>query len=98
MTVNDLLDGLESDYRLRDKWKPNAASSIKPLREYFGTRRAVDVTTNAITAYVEKMRAEDYRNATINRTTQLLGQSYKVAIRNKQLSVAPFIPAVVGDW
>jgi integrase len=90
--VGELLDGLENDYKLRDKWSAKVASNVKPLREHFGTWRAVDVTSNAIGTYIETLREEGYSNATANRRMQLLGQAFKVAIRNKQLSVAPFIP------
>jgi len=92
VTVNELLDGLERDYRLRDKWSIKVASPLKSVRSHFGTWRAVDVTSEAIGKYIERLREEGYSNATVNRRTQLLGQAFKVAIRNKQLSVAPFIP------
>jgi len=92
LTVNDLLDLLERDYRLRDKWRSKAPSNVKPLREYFGTWRAVKLTSDDIAAYIESLRGDGYRNATINRRTQLLGQAFKVAIRNRELSSAPFIP------
>jgi integrase len=38
------------------------------------------------------MRDEGYSAATCNRRTQLLGQAYKLAVRTKKLSAAPFIP------
>jgi integrase len=92
VTIGELLDGLERDYKLRDKWSVKNASNVKPLRDYFGTWRAIDVTSDAISKYIEGLRAEDYANASINRRTQLLGQAFKVAMRNKQISAAPFIP------
>jgi integrase len=92
VTINELLDGLETDYKLRDRWNPKVASNVKPLREHFGTWRAVDVTSNAVAAYIETIRGEGYSNATANRRTQLLGQAFKVGMRNKQISAAPFIP------
>ena len=92
VTIAPLLDGLETDYKLRDKWGPKVASNVKPLREHFGAWRAVEVTSEAIGRYIENLRKDGYSNATVNRRTQLLGQAFKVAIRNKQLSVAPFIP------
>jgi integrase len=92
VTINELLDALETDYKLRDRWNPKVASNVKPLREHFGTWRAVDVTSNAIGTYIENLREQGYSNATANRRTQLLGQAFKTAIRNKQISSAPFIP------
>jgi integrase len=91
VTVNDLLDGLERDYDLRDKLTVKVESVLKPLRKRFGTWRAVDLTSDAIGKYIEELRAE-YSNATVNRRTQILGQAFKVAIRSKQLSQQPFIP------
>ena len=92
ITVGELLEGLERDYKLRDKWSVKNASNVKPIRERFGTWRAADVTSEVIGKHIEELRAEGYSNATVNRRTQLLGQAFKVAIRNKQLSQAPFIP------
>jgi integrase len=92
VTINELLDSLETDYKLRDRWNAKVTSNVKPLREHFGTWRAVDVTSNAIGTYIENLREQGYSNATANRRTQLLGQSFKTAIRNKQISSAPFIP------
>jgi integrase len=92
ITVGQLLDGLETDYKLRDRWNPKVASNVKPLRDYFGTWRAVEVTSEAIGKYIEQLREEGYSNATVNRRTQLLGQAFKLGIRNKQLSQQPFIP------
>lgn len=81
--IADLLDGLERDYKLRDKWDVKVASNVKPIRDYFGTWRAVDATSEAVGKYIESLREEGYSNATVNRRTQLLGQAFKVAMRNK---------------
>jgi len=92
VTVNQLLDGLETDYKLRDKWNVKVESVIKPLRSRFGTWRAVALTSEVIGKYIEGLRTEGYSNATVNRRTQILRQAFKVAIRNKHLSQQPFIP------
>src|SRR6516164_8759988 len=82
VTINELLDGLERDYKLRDKWDAKSASHLKPLRDYFGTWRAVEVTSDVVGRYIESLRSEDYSNASVNRRTQLLGQAFKLAVRN----------------
>lgn len=92
VTVDGLLDSLESDYKLRGKWNTKVNSNVKPLREYFGNWRAVDVTSDAVSAYIEQQREQGYSAATCNRRTQLLGQAYKLALRTKKLSAVPFIP------
>jgi integrase len=92
VTINELLDGLERDYKLRDKWSVKVYSVVKPLREYFGTWRAVEVTSEAAGKYIENLREDGYSNSTINHRAQLLRQAFKLAIRNKVVSAAPFIP------
>jgi len=92
LTIDELLDSLERDYRQRNKWNPKVASNVKPLRESFGSRRAVTVTSDAIGKYIEQLREDGYSNATVNRRTQLLGQSFKLALRTKKLTSAPYIP------
>ena len=76
----------------RNKWNPKVASNVKPLREYFGSCRAVTVTSDDIGEYIEQLRAEGYSDGTINRRTQLLAQSFKLARRTKKLTAAPYIP------
>jgi integrase len=92
VTVNDLLDGLERDSKLRDRWGVKNASNVKPIRERFGAWRAVDVGSDVIGKHIEELREDGYSNATVNRRMQLFAQSFKLAIRNKQISSAPFIP------
>src|SRR5215472_10612223 len=41
VTVAQVLDGLENDYKLRDKWDIKVASNLNPVRQRFGTWRAV---------------------------------------------------------
>jgi integrase len=91
VTVNDLLDGLERDYKLRDKWNGKIASDVKPVREHFGTWRAVDITPEALGSYIEGLRGgpEPYKNASINRRTQLLEQAFSIGMEDKKLSAMP---------
>ena len=67
--------GLESDYKLRGKWNKKTNSNVKPVREYFGNWRAVDVTSDAVSKYIEDLLEQKYSAATCNRRTQLLGQA-----------------------
>ena len=92
VTVGELLDGLERDYKLRDKWNVKVESVMKPLRARFGTWRAVDFTSDVIGKYIAELREHEYANSSINHRAQILRQAFKVAVRNKQLSQQPFIP------
>jgi integrase len=93
VTINELLDSLETDYRIRGKWSIKVATLVKPLRQYFGTWRAIEVDSDAVDKYIQQLQGEDYRNASINRRTQLLGQSFKLAVEKKRLS-ADSIPKI----
>jgi integrase len=92
VTVSQILDGLETDFRLRDKWNFKVASNLKPVRERFGAWRAVNVTSEAVGKYIENLREEGYSNSTVNHRTKLLRQAFSIGIRNKQVTQAPFIP------
>ena len=59
-----------------------------------GALSGSDVTSDVVGKYIESLRVEEYSNASINRRTQLLGQAFKIAMRNKQISSAPFIPGL----
>jgi integrase len=91
LKVNELLDALEADLRLRGKESPQVRSQMKRIRGYFGAWRAVEVTADAVDRYIEKLREAGLADATINRGTQLLAQAFKLAIERKRLSSAPKI-------
>lgn len=92
VTVNDLLDGLGRDYRLREKWNVKVAYPFKSVRDHFGTWRAINVSSEAVGRHIEELREEGYSNSTINHRLQLLAQAFKVGMRDKQISSAPHIP------
>src|SRR5215469_6156880 len=92
VTINDLLDSLETDFKLRGKWSRGNKSNVKSVRDHSGSWRAVDVTTDAVSSFIEDHREQGYTIATCNRRTQLLGQAYKLAVRTKKLNSAPFVP------
>jgi len=100
VTINEMLDSLERDYRLRDKWNSKIESHLKPVRDTFGTWKAVEVTSDAVAKYIENLREQGnkrhrgkgHANSTINHRTQILRQAFKIALRNKLMSVAPYVP------
>lgn len=89
--VHQLLDVLEDDYKLRKCHTSTVTAHLKPIRETFGNRRAVSVTEEVVDRYIKARLSAGKAPATINRETQLLGQSYKLAIRRKVLNSAPTI-------
>ena len=98
LTVGDLLDALESDFRLRGLKSPKQTMGhLRIIRAALGDLRAVDVTTETVTRYIEGRLAEDQAPATINRRTHLLAAAFRLAVRRRQLSSMPEIPKLRED-
>lgn len=92
ITMGELLDSLEADYKLRGKYSASVKTNIKHLREKFGFWLAMDFTSDNARAYIEQLRTEKYSIASINRHTQVLGQAFTMAVRERRLNHKPFIP------
>jgi integrase len=91
LTLQELLDALKADFELRGKASPQNLSVIKRADSDFGTYRALELTPEKIDRYIEQRIEDGDRPATINRTTQILGQAYALAIKRGTLSRAPYI-------
>ncbi len=89
--VNELLNALETDYRLRSiKSWPQFQAHLKPIRKAFGHLKAVEITEDDVDRYIEARRANK-SVATVNRETQLLGQALRRAVKGHRLSGMPTI-------
>src|ERR1700687_1485117 len=97
ITIRELAAALEADYTLRKKLSPQNKSHLKQLKADFGHHRATALSTKQVNEYITKRRAEGYADATTNRVLQMLSQCYTLAIRNEQLSKAPYIPHLTED-
>src|SRR5947207_2518095 len=75
LRVNDLLDELTQDYRVRGKLSPSITSHLKRIRERFGTTRATQLDAKEIDTYIAEQLEAGKAPATINRGTQLLSQA-----------------------
>jgi len=89
--ISELLNALETDYRLDGKDSPQFKSHIKTVRAHFGEWKAVNVTSDAIDQFIEAQLEKGYKPATVNRSTQLLGQAFNLAVQKKRISAAPYI-------
>lgn len=91
LTVHELLEALKADFEIRGKASPQNLSVLKRADTDFGIDRAVDLTADKIDRYIEQRLQDGDRPATINRTTQMLGQAYALAVKRETLSRAPYI-------
>lgn len=88
VTVNDILDDLETEYKLGGKKRiprevnPQMKSHLRRIREYFGTMRAMNVHQQHIQAFISLLHGQRKQDATINRALQLLRQSYRIAVNS----------------
>lgn len=89
VTVDELLDALIEDYRIRGKATKKFESHLKPLRAVFSDLRAVDCNEGRIDRVVSAWLSEKKAPATINRELQILGQAFRLAVDRKRLSMAP---------
>jgi hypothetical protein len=84
VTVNELLDDLEAEYRLGGKRRiprevdTSMRSHLKRLRSHFGEMRAMAIGRRQVEEFICLLRNQQKSNATINRSTQLLGQAFRI--------------------
>lgn len=84
--VNELLDDLEAEYQLGGKQRiprkisPQMRSHLKRIRQHFGAMRAFMVRRHHIQDFISQLKSEGKKNATVNRSLQLLGQAYRLAV------------------
>ena len=90
-TVNDILDKLVMDYEKENedgisrKVGPQMKSHLKRVRDFFGDTRAVGVSDAKVDEFKKHLRSAGLAKATVNRSLQLLKQSFKVAGLNAPL-------------
>jgi integrase len=101
LTVSELCKALKADFELRGKASAQNLSHLRRVETDFGARRASELTAEFIDAYVSGRLADSTsakgeviagdKPATVNRTLQMLGQCFQLAIRRGHLSRAPYI-------
>lgn len=91
LTVGDLIEGLRKDFELRQKLDVSCKGKLERAKTDFGHHRAVSLTAQDVDKYIEQRLADGDRPATINRITQLVSQSYKLAMRRGELNAKPHI-------
>ena len=88
ITINELLDDLLIDYRVRGrKSQKNVESKSKHLRQHLGRYRAQSVTADRVKGYIVARQDEGAKPATINRELAALKRAYNIAIRGKKLPI-----------
>ncbi|MHB8382330.1 MAG: tyrosine-type recombinase/integrase [Candidatus Binataceae bacterium] len=79
-TLADLVSMIENDYKSNGLKERVIRAPLAHLEEYFGEEaRAIDITSDRITAYVANRQTAGAANATINRSLSALKRAFKLA-------------------
>ena len=82
ITINELLDALEADFRRRElKSLKKALGHLRNVRTALGDMRAVGVGVRTINRYIDEERKEGMANGTINRRLGYLSEAFRKAVR-----------------
>ena len=73
------MDALEKHFKAEDQLSAPTLSNINRVRKDFGARRATTLTASEVNSYIEERSKAGDANATINRATQILKQSYRLS-------------------
>lgn len=93
LTFDDLASMLLTVYEVNGKRSLESTKlSIRHLREFFGSERAVDITLDRVRAYVRERQREGATNGSINRELAALKRAFTLATRAGKLGSAPYIP------
>src|SRR5450830_50668 len=105
VTVKELLEALDRDYVQRGiKGLREARNHMRPVRDFFGFRHALEVTPNLVREYIAERKRSvrvvagksivGVANSTINRETEVLGRAFRLARNEGTLTMTPAIPSL----
>lgn len=99
LTVADLLQLVVDDYVAQERRSTKRVRTcIAHLKSFFGAKgRAIDLTTDRITAYVGSRKADGVANGTIKRELATLRRAFTLARRARRLSSNPHVPSVAKE-
>lgn len=99
VTFNQIADALVARYRAENRpTLPNLINRLRPLRAYFGERKAVSITTSDMAAYLAHRRDHDGAAvATCNLEKNFASRAFAVAVEDRVLQAAPKFRALPGS-
>ncbi|MEX0879318.1 MAG: tyrosine-type recombinase/integrase [Thermoanaerobaculia bacterium] len=98
VTMKQLFDQLEADYRQREiKSLKATLGHMKPVRAYFGNVKALKVTPERVRAYVVERQKAGLANASVNRELEIIRRSFRLANDDARLTYSPRIRSLHVD-
>ena len=86
--------GGDDRQRLQSQWSQILArleDAIAHLREYFGDRRALEITGDIVTAYITFRQEQKAAGSTINNELAALSRMFTLGIRAGKIATKPYI-------
>jgi integrase len=95
-TLADLMTMLTNGYRANGR--KSKLSPLAHLRDYFGADcKAVNLTSDRLTAFVAHRQGQKAKNATINRSLALLKRAFRLAEQAGKVAQRPHIAMLTED-
>lgn len=95
----ELRDALLADYRANNrKWLRTGKDGkhyicgVKPLENFFGGYRAVEISTDLLREFIAHRQKEQVANGTINSSLALLRRMFRLAVQDRKLKEVPYFP------
>jgi integrase len=86
------------DYKINGRRSPDRVEdAVAHLDNFFGQRRALDITSDQISAYVAMRKEEGASNATINREQAALKRMFRLGERAGKVAQRPHIAMLEED-
>ncbi len=95
---NDLAEMVINDYKINGRRSLiRAERSVSRLNDFFSLDRAMEITSDRITAYVAFRQSQGAANATINRELAALRRMFRLGKRAGRISEVPYISLLQED-
>jgi integrase len=89
---------LMNDYKANDRRAKVIKAPLAHLKQYFGdTYRAIDITSDRLTAYITARQEKGAANATINRSLAALKRAFTLAEQAGRVARSPHFPMLRED-
>jgi len=95
VTFVDLKAMLLDDYQVNSRRSlRRAKGALKHLADFFGFHRALDITTDRISAYIRDRQEQEAKPATIHYELAMLKRMFTLAVRAGKLVHKPYFPPI----
>ncbi len=97
-TLGDLATMLRNDYAVNGHGIESIKAPLTHLIDYFGENcRAIDITSDRVTAYIAERSEAGAAQATINRSLSALKRAFRLAEIAKKVADRPYIAMLAED-